>query len=331
MATFYLNHDAEIYHSYMAAYEEEFYGDDPNELYHYGRKGMRRGMHLPDILDPTRELVGKVASTGKSYMVSARRTANQYAKRLSKYGTMARSKFHENIENPLMQRVGKYRGKYEKYKAAKELARNKEKYELDELRKYKAENEAKKKNVSYEDNENQRKQSAADNINNLRAQWSKAIDEGDKEKARELSNRINAAKKAEKNRQEREQARQSETYVSKHSSRREEAMSEFAKQQEKQKAKAKAHAERDKMKDPMYAQQKANEKASAKAGEAGLARADKRKQENDYNRRISEQLERDGKVREEQLRREYEERKYKRRGSKIGGAGKPKTVYKGYH
>lgn len=40
-----------------------FFATHEAELYHYGRKGMRRGRHLPDVLDPTRELIGKMVPT----------------------------------------------------------------------------------------------------------------------------------------------------------------------------------------------------------------------------------------------------------------------------
>lgn len=35
-----------------------FFATHEAELYHYGRKGMKRGRHLPDVLDPKRELHG---------------------------------------------------------------------------------------------------------------------------------------------------------------------------------------------------------------------------------------------------------------------------------
>lgn len=43
-----------------------FFATHEAELYHYGRKGMRRGRHLPDVLDPTRALVGTRASSGEA-------------------------------------------------------------------------------------------------------------------------------------------------------------------------------------------------------------------------------------------------------------------------
>ena len=43
-----------------------FFATHEAELYHYGRKGMRRGRHLPDVLDPTRELVGARAASGSA-------------------------------------------------------------------------------------------------------------------------------------------------------------------------------------------------------------------------------------------------------------------------
>lgn len=58
MATFYYNHESELYHS--------------------GRKGMKWGKHLPDILDPTRELVGKIANPVK-YAYKKTKKAWNYA------------------------------------------------------------------------------------------------------------------------------------------------------------------------------------------------------------------------------------------------------------
>lgn len=43
-----------------------FFATHEAELYHYGRKGMRRGRHLPDVLDPTRALVGTRAASGEA-------------------------------------------------------------------------------------------------------------------------------------------------------------------------------------------------------------------------------------------------------------------------
>lgn len=43
-----------------------FFATHEAELYHYGRKGMKRGRHLPDVLDPTRELVGARAASGEA-------------------------------------------------------------------------------------------------------------------------------------------------------------------------------------------------------------------------------------------------------------------------
>lgn len=43
-----------------------FFATHDAELYHYGRKGMRRGRHLPDVLDPTRALVGTRAASGEA-------------------------------------------------------------------------------------------------------------------------------------------------------------------------------------------------------------------------------------------------------------------------
>lgn len=57
MATFYYNHESELYHS--------------------GRKGMKWGKHLPDILDPTRELVGKVATGVRKAGKKTKRFTNQ--------------------------------------------------------------------------------------------------------------------------------------------------------------------------------------------------------------------------------------------------------------
>lgn len=43
-----------------------FFATHEAELYHYGRKGMKRGRHLPDVLDPTRALVGTRAASGEA-------------------------------------------------------------------------------------------------------------------------------------------------------------------------------------------------------------------------------------------------------------------------
>lgn len=43
-----------------------FFATHEAELYHYGRKGMRRGRHLPDVLDPTRALVGRFSPISRS-------------------------------------------------------------------------------------------------------------------------------------------------------------------------------------------------------------------------------------------------------------------------
>lgn len=43
-----------------------FFATHEAELYHYGRKGMKRGRHLPDVLDPTRALVGRFSPVKRS-------------------------------------------------------------------------------------------------------------------------------------------------------------------------------------------------------------------------------------------------------------------------
>lgn len=54
-----------------------FFATHEAELYHYGRKGMRRGRHLPDVLDPTRELIGKMVPTRSN--ISARQMTGRDA------------------------------------------------------------------------------------------------------------------------------------------------------------------------------------------------------------------------------------------------------------
>lgn len=312
MATFYLNHDAEIYHAYMAAYEEEFYGEDPSELYHYGRKGMRRGMHLPDILDPTRELVGKVVP-------KAQRIANVYANRISKYGTMA----------------GKYLNK--KYDQAvkaidrKRRSRQAEAYEYEEFKKYKAEKAAKAKNKSLQDTSNRKAEASKATIDSLRKDLNAAIDAGDHDKVTSIRKAIEKAKLDEKNRIYREKARDADQYHSAHAG--EAAIAEYAKKQRLAQAKAKAKSEQAKMKDPAYAQQKANQKASEMAGVHGQARSDEKKKESDYYRRqqeaYAEQMKRDAAERSKQRTREKEEDAY-RRLEAARRYNRRKTVSKGY-
>lgn len=306
MGTFYMNHEAELYHAYMAAYDEEFYGDNPNELYHYGRKGMRRGMHLPDVLDPTRELIGKRVD-------SARRVANLYARRVSKYGTMA----------------GKYLNK--KYdQASKAIAKRRnakrqEEYELEEYRKYKAEKAAKAKNKSLQDTSNRKAEASKATIDSLRKDLNAAIDAGDHDKVTSIRKAIEKTKLAEANRKSRETARNSEQYRS--STARNEAMAEYARKQKHAQSKAAYNAEQERLKDPRYAQKKANEAASKASGEAGIARMEARKKANDAARKRQEDyakiMKRDADERARQARREKEEAAYRRYNRR-------NTVSKGY-
>ena len=306
MGTFYMNHEAELYHAYMAAYDEEFYGDDPNELYHYGRKGMRRGMHLPDVLDPTRELIGKRVD-------SARRVANLYARRVSKYGTMA-GKY-----------LNKKYGQASKAIAKRRNAKRQEEYELEEYRKYKAEKAAKAKQesanaVAYS---NKQAKAAQEKVNSLRNQLNSAIEAGDRNKITAIRREIEKTKLDEANRKSRETARNSEQYRS--STARNEAMAEYARKQKYAQSKAAYNAEQERLKDPRYAQKKANEAASKASGEAGIARMEAKKKANDAARKRQEDyakiMKRDADERARQARREKEE-KNKRGGSR-------NTTYKG--
>ena len=323
MGTFYLNHEAELYHEYLAAYNEEFYGDDPTELYHYGRKGMRRGMHLPDIIDPTRELVGKKVAL-------ARKTINNYSKRLHKYGIMARNKVN-SVVNPVGGRINKEYDKLQKKKAAKDFKKKQEAYEYEEFKKYKADKAAKSKNKSLEEGLNNKSKSAAANIESMRKDLNAAVKAGDRDKITSIRKAIEKAKLDEKNRVYREKAREADQYHSSHAG--EEAMADFAKKQKLAQDKAKAKSEREKMKDPAYAQQKANQKSSEIAGIHGQERSDKKKKESDYNRKrqeaYAEQMKRDAAERSKQRIREKEEDAY-RRLEAARRYNRRKTVSKGY-
>lgn len=312
MSVKFYDHNAELYHAAMYSMEQEMYGEYGDELYHYGRKGMRRGMHLPDVLDPTRELIGKVAPV-----------ANVYAKRLQRYGTGVYNSARRSLAEAgksarrlaragvkSARRAFRKSDAYDAYTDARAFARGikrrfdenvtepikneiaKEKWKESEAKKKKAAKAAKKKfkQGNYQAQENRRSEAAQDKIASLKK---KASNAKTPEEARKYRDQAYELQKSEKSRKERERIRQGIQYESAHDSQREEAMSKFAEQQKKRAAKARRNAEDAKLaNDPRYAQQKTNEAASRKAGEAGLARADAKQQKRSAQIREEEERKR---------------------------------------
>lgn len=312
MAVKFYDHNAELYHAAMYSMEQEMYGEYGDELYHYGRKGMKRGMHLPDVLDPTRELIGKVAPV-----------ANVYAKRLQRYGTGVYNSAKRSLEGAgrsarrlaragvkSARRAFRKSGAYDAYKEARGFVRGiktrfdenvtepikneiaKEKWKESEAKKKKASKAAKKKfeQGNYQAQENKRAKSASDKVASLKK---KAANAKTPEEAKKYRDQAYELQKSEKSRKEREKIRQGIQYESAHDSQRDEAMNKFAEQQKKRAAKARRNARDEKLaNDPRYAQQKANEAASKKAGEAGLARADNKQKKRDTQIRAEEERKR---------------------------------------